>query len=258
MNYEHILIIAKQAALAAGRFLKRNYDQKTKIEYKGDIDLVTQKDRESQELIHKIIKDSFPEHSILGEEDLAVEKDKERLWLIDPIDGTTNFAHSLPIFCVSIAFLEKGVPLIGVVYIPLLDELFHAVRGNGAFLNNKQIHVSKKTELGKSLLATGFPYDRRESKVNNVDHFNNFIVRALCIRRMGSAAIDLCYTAAGRYDAFWELKLYPWDTAAGMLMVEEAGGKVTDFSGNPFDPFKKECLASNSLIHNQMLEILKI
>lgn len=258
MDYEHILDIAKEAALTAGKFLEKNYDRQTEIEFKGAIDLVTQKDRESQQMIYKIIKDSFPQHSILGEEDLNVEKDKELLWLIDPIDGTTNFAHSLPIFCVSIAFMEKGIPQVGVVYVPLLDELFHAVRGKGAFLNKKQIHVSKKTELGKSLLGTGFPYDRRVSEINNVDHFNKFIVRALCIRRMGSAAIDLCYTAAGRFDGYWELKLFPWDSAAGMLMVEEAGGTVTDFSGNPFDPFKKECLASNSHIHSQMLEVLKI
>lgn len=258
MDYEHILDIAKEAALTAGKFLEKNYDRQTEIEFKGAIDLVTQKDRESQQMIYKIIKNHFPQHSILGEEDLNVEKDKELLWLIDPIDGTTNFAHSLPIFCVSIAFMEKGIPQVGVVYVPLLDELFHAVRGKGAFLNKKQIHVSKKTELGKSLLGTGFPYDRRVSEINNVDHFNKFIVRALCIRRMGSAAIDLCYTAAGRFDGYWELKLFPWDSAAGMLMVEEAGGTVTDFSGNPFDPFKKECLASNSHIHSQMLEVLKI
>lgn len=257
MDYEKILNIAKEAALTAGKFLKENVAGHTEIEYKGDIDLVTQRDRQSQQIIYKIIKDNFPQHSILGEEDLSVEKDNEFLWLIDPIDGTTNFAHSLPIFCVSIAFLKKGIPRVGVVYVPMLDEMFHAVCGKGAFLNEKQIHVSKKTELGKSLLATGFPYDRRESEINNVNHFNKFIVRALCIRRMGSAAIDLCYTAAGRYDAFWELKLHPWDTAAGLLLVEEAGGKVTDFSGGPFNPFKKECLASNGNIHPQMLEVLK-
>ncbi|MCP5105711.1 MAG: inositol monophosphatase, partial [bacterium] len=193
-----------------------------------------------------------------GEEDLDVRKEKELLWLIDPIDGTTNFARSLPAFCVSIAFLVAGKVQVGVVYVPLLDEMFYAVRGGGAFLNKKQIHVSKEKDLGKSLLATGFPYDRRESRINNVDHFNKFIVRALGIRRMGSAAIDICYTAAGRFDGFWELKLQPWDTAAAFLFLEEAGGTATDFSGNPFDPFMKECLATNGLIHSRMLEVIQL
>jgi myo-inositol-1(or 4)-monophosphatase len=257
MDYKKILTTARDASLAAGTYLKENFDRETEIEYKGDIDLVTEKDKESQKIIYKIIKQHFPLHSILGEEDLDVKKDKELLWLIDPIDGTTNFARSLPAFCVSIAFLVEGKTRVGVVYIPLLDEMFYAVRGSGAFLNKKQIAVSKEKDIGKSLLATGFPYDRRESKINNVNHFNKFIVRVLGIRRMGSAAFDLCYTAAGRFDGFWELKLAPWDTAAGLLMVEEAGGKITDFTGNPFDPFMKECLASNGLIHSQMMDIIR-
>ena len=258
MDNEKILNIAREAALTAGRYLIDCFGQEPGIEYKGDIDLVTERDKESQKIIYKILKKNFPNHSILGEENLNVEKDKELLWLIDPIDGTTNFARSLPAFCVSIAFMKEGKTQVGVVYIPLLDEIFYAARGSGAFLNKNPIHVSKEKEMGKSLLATGFPYDRRESKINNVDHFNKFIVRALGIRRMGSAAMDICYTAAGRFDGFWELKLYPWDTAAGLLMIEEAGGKVTDFSGNPFDPFMKECLASNGLIHTKMLEIISL
>ncbi len=256
MDQEKILNVAREAALTAGNYLKKCFGRESGIEYKGDINLVTERDKESQKIIYKMIKENFPLHSILGEEDLNVEKDKEMLWLIDPIDGTTNFARSLPAFCVSIAFMREGRVQMGVVYIPLLDEMFYAVRGSGAFLNKKPIHVSKEKGIGKSLLATGFPYDRRESKINNVDHFNKFIVRALGIRRMGAAAMDICYTAAGRFDGFWELKLFPWDTAAGLLMVEEAGGKVTDFSGNPFDPFMKECIASNGLIHSQMIEII--
>jgi myo-inositol-1(or 4)-monophosphatase len=256
MDHEKILNVAREAALTAGNFLKECFGRESGIEYKGDINLVTERDKESQTIIYKMIKENFPFHSILGEEDLNVEKDKEMLWLIDPIDGTTNFARSLPAFCVSIAFMRGGRVQVGVVYIPLLDEMFYAVRGLGAFLNKKPIHVSREKEIGKSLLATGFPYDRRESKINNVDHFNKFIVRALGIRRMGAAAMDICYTAAGRFDGFWELKLFPWDTAAGLLMVEEAGGKVTNFSDNPFDPFMKECIASNGLIHSQMLEII--
>lgn len=257
MDYGKILTVAREAAETAGNYLKENFDRNTEIQYKGDIDLVTEKDRESQKIIHKMIKENFPRHSILGEEDLEVQEDKELLWLVDPIDGTTNFARSLPAFCVSVAFLVEGKVQVGVVNIPMLNEMFYSVRGSGAFLNKKQLHVSKEKEIGKSLLATGFPYDRRESKVNNVNHFNKFIVRVLGIRRMGSAAIDLCYTAAGRFDGFWELKLAPWDTAAGMILVEEAGGKVTDFSGTPFDPYMKECLASNGLIHNRMMETIK-
>jgi myo-inositol-1(or 4)-monophosphatase len=258
MDNEKILNTAREAALTAGNYLKESFGQESEIEYKGDINLVTERDKESQTIIYKIIKKNFPLHSILGEEGLNVEKDKEMLWLIDPIDGTTNFARSLPVFCVSIAFMREGRVQVGVVYIPLLDEMFYAVRGLGAFLNKKPIHVSGEKEIGNSLLATGFPYDRRESKINNVDHFNKFIVRVLGVRRMGAAAVDICYTAVGRFDGFWELKLFPWDTAAGLLMVEEAGGKVTDFSGNPFDPFMKSCVASNGLIHSQMLEIIHL
>ncbi len=256
LDYEKILSVAQEAALTAGKYLKENFDQKPEIEYKSEMELVTERDRESQQIICKIIKEHYPHHSLLGEEDLDVVKEKELLWLIDPIDGTTNFAHSLPIFCVSIAFLAAGKPQVGVVYAPILDEMFYGVRGAGAFLNKKQLHVSREKEIGKSLLCTGFPYDIRESKTNNVDHFNKFIFRALAVRRLGSAALDLCYTAAGRFDGFWELKLKPWDTAAAFLLVEEAGGEVTDFSDNPFDPFMIECVSSNGIIHPQMLEII--
>jgi len=258
MDKEKILIVARDAALQAGKYIKASYGQKWKVEYKGEIDLVTRVDRESQEIIHHIIKKNFPGHSILAEENLKVEKDGKLLWLIDPLDGTTNFAHSLPMFCVSIAFLVDGETTVGVVNIPLLGEMFYAVKGGGAFLNEKKINVSGETDLGKCLLATGFPYDRRKVKENNVANFNKFIVRARGIRRMGAAAIDLCYTAAGRFDGFWEPKLYPWDMAAGFLLVQEAGGIVTDFSGNSFDPFMREIAASNGHIHQQMLDIINL
>lgn len=256
MDYEKILEIAQEAALTAGNYLKENFDRKPAIEYKSAIELVTERDRESQQIIYQIIKKHFPNHSILGEEDLDEVEEKDLVWMIDPIDGTTNFAHSLPIFSVSIAFLVEGKTQVGVVNAPLLQEMFYTVRGGGAFLNKKQLHVSQEKDLGKSLICTGFPYDIRESEINNLNYFNKFVLQALAVRRLGSAAIDLCYTAAGRLDGFWELKLKPWDTAAAFLMVEEAGGKVTDFSNNPFDPLMKECLASNSLIHAQMLEII--
>ncbi|MCK5057894.1 MAG: inositol monophosphatase [Candidatus Aminicenantes bacterium] len=255
-DYQKILNTAIRAASTAGKYLKETFAQKPKIEYKGKIDLVTERDRMSQEMIYKIIKEEFPNHSVMGEENLNIEKDEELLWLIDPLDGTTNYAHSLPVFSVSIAFLEKGQTKVGVVYQPMLEEMFQAVEGTGAFLNNKKIKVSEETDLRKSLLATGFPYDLRESPVNNLDNFSKFAHEARAIRRCGSAAIDLSYAAAGRFDGFWELKLSPWDTAAALLFVKEAGGKITDFSGNPFNPFMKECLASNAHIHDRMLAIL--
>lgn len=256
MDYEKVLAVAKEAALTAGNYLRENFDRKPEIEYKSAIELVTERDRESQQIIYQIIKENFPNHSILGEEELDEVKEKDLLWLIDPIDGTTNFAHSLPLFSVSIAFLESGKTQVGTVYAPILGEMFYAIRGAGAFLNNKRFHVSQEKNLDKAMLCTGFPYDIRESKINNLDLFTKFVLRALAVRRLGSAAIDLCYTAAGRLDGFWELKLKPWDTAAAFLMVEEAGGIVTDFSNKPFDPFMKECLATNGLIHSQMLEII--
>ena len=256
LDYQKILDTAVDAAYRAGKYLKETFAKRPKIEYKGKIDLVTVRDRESQEIIYKIIKEKFPGHSILGEENLDIKKDKELLWLIDPLDGTTNYAHMLPIFSVSIAFVEQGKTKAAAVYNPMLDEMFRAIKNSGAFLNKKKIEVSGEKDLHKSLLATGFPYDIRESKTNNIEYFKKFILEVQGIRRCGSAAIDLSYVAAGRFDGFWELKLSPWDTAAALLFVQEAGGEVTDFSGNPFDPFMKECLASNGLIHRQMLEII--
>ena len=259
MHKEKILAVAREASLKAGSYLKKNYGdiRRHEVEFKGAINLVTKHDRESQQIIYQLLKENFPHHSILSEEDLKVENEKELLWVIDPLDGTTNYAHSLPVFSVSIAFLQEGKPQVGVVYAPLLDEMFYAVKGNGAFLNGKRIAVSKEKDLGKSMLGTGFPYDLRESSRNNIDHFSKFLLKSRAIRRMGSAAIDLAYTAAGRFDGFWELKLFPWDIAAAMLMVQEAGGKVTDFAGNPCDPFMRDIVASNSQIHEQMLQVIQ-
>ncbi|UCH93608.1 MAG: inositol monophosphatase, partial [Candidatus Aminicenantes bacterium] len=234
MDDEKILQAAQEAALKAGKYLKENYRgaRRPEVKFKGEIDLVTECDRESQGMIYTRLKEKFPHHSILAEEDLFIEKDKELLWLIDPLDGTTNFAHSLPVFSVSIAFFAEGKPRVGVVYAPMLEEMFYAVKNGGAFLNQEKITVSKEKNLGNSLLATGFPYDCRESKQNNLEHFSKFLVKARAIRRWGVASIDLSYVAAGRFEGFWEPKLKPWDTAAGMLIVQEAKGKVTDYSGN--------------------------
>ena len=257
LDYKKILRVAKESAFQAGNYLKENFEVKPKVEFKGEINLITERDRKSQQIVYNIISNAFPEHSILGEEELNIEKNKGLLWIVDPLDGTTNYAHGLPYFCVSIAFVENDETKVGVVYNPMLDEMIWAIRGEGAYLNDKRMKVSKEIDINKSLLATGFPYDLRKSQENNVNYFNSFIYKAQAVRRCGSAALDLAYVAASRYDGFWELKLYPWDTAAAALFVEEAGGKVTDFSGKSFNPFKKECLASNGIIHNQLLDVIR-
>jgi len=257
LDYKKILSVAKTAALQAGNYLKENFEDKPKIEFKGEIDLITERDRKSQEIVYNIIHDNFKDHSILGEEGMNIKNKEEFLWIVDPLDGTTNYAHSLPYYCVSIAFEENKETKAGVVFNPMLNELFWAIKGEGAYLNGKRLKVSKEFDLNKSLLATGFPYDLRESSVNNLEYFTRFLFKVQAIRRCGSAALDLAYLAAGIYDGFWELKLNPWDTAASALFVEEAGGTLTDFKGNPYNPYLKECLATNGIIHNQMLDILK-
>ncbi|MCP5048577.1 MAG: inositol monophosphatase [bacterium] len=256
IDNDKILSVTLEAARTAGDYLKKMNGRagQPEVEFKGAVDLVTECDRESQAMICGTLEKHFPNHSILAEEDLHMVKDNALTWVIDPLDGTVNFAHSLPIFSVSIAFMVEGETRVGVVYAPMLGEMFHAVEGGGAFLNGKPLGVSNRENLGQSLLATGFPYDRREAVDHYIGLFKDFITKARDIRRMGSAAIDLAYTAAGRLDGFWEFKLKPWDTAAAWLMVKEAGGKVTDFSGNPFNPFMEECLATNGHIHEQMLE----
>jgi len=257
LDYNEILNMAKKTAYQAGNYLKENFNKKTTVEYKGEVDLITDKDKKSQEIIYNIIIDSFPDHSILGEEELNVENKKNLLWIVDPLDGTTNYAHNLPNFCVSLAFVVENKTKLGVVYNPMLNEMIWSIKDKGAYCNGNRIKVSKEVDLNKALVATGFPYDIRESKNNNLDYFNNFIFKTQALRRCGSAALDLAYCAMGRYDGFWEIKLSPWDTAAAALFVKEAGGKITDFSGNPFNPYKKECLATNGIIHNQMLEVIQ-
>lgn len=254
---DEFLEAAKAAAREAGRLLRENVDKRGEIMFKGAVDLVTHFDRKSQEMIFRRLSAAFPGHGFLAEEGLSLPGTSGCRWIIDPIDGTTNFAHTFPIFCVSIALEQKGEVVVGVVYDPMRDELFEAVRGRGAFLNGARVRVSDIPELGKALLATGFPYDVRTSSFNNVREFNAFIVRAQAVRRCGSAALDLCYVACGRFDGFWELKLKPWDVAAGALIVEEAEGRVSDFEGRTFDPFNQRALASNGLIHEEMRAVLK-
>lgn len=247
---------AVEAAREAGRLLRDNVDAEREISYKSSFDLVTNFDRQAQSLIFERLSRAFPDHGFLGEEDLCRTGRSDDRWIIDPLDGTTNYAHGFPVFSVSIALESRGEVRIGVVYDPMRDELFHAVAGEGAFLNGRRIRVSAVDDLGHSLLATGFPYDVRDSASNNIDHFNNFVVLAQAIRRCGSAAIDLCYVACGRFDGFWELKLKPWDVAAGVLMIREAGGKVTDFSEGEHRLGHPETLASNGRIHAAMRRVL--
>lgn len=258
MDLKQILDIAESTAREAGQMLKEHLGDAGRIEYKGAVDLVTEMDRKSEEFIVDKISARFPDHGILSEEAGGVKEDAKERWIIDPLDGTTNYAHGFPVFCVSIAFEKDGQVLIGVVYDPMLDEMFTAERGSGAYLNDRAIGVSATAKLDRSLLATGFPYDLRTSKDNNLDNFSRFAVRAQAIRRAGAAALDLCYVASGRFDGFWEMKLFPWDVAAATLVVTEAGGRVTDFSGGPFKIYDELCLATNGLIHSEMMNILKI
>lgn len=257
-GYKEFKKVALQAALKAGDILKRNRGRVKKVNYKGKINIVTEIDLLSERTIITIIKKNFPDHSILTEESEEQKADSIYKWIIDPLDGTTNYAHDFPSYCISIALEKEASIILGVVYNPLLDELFTTEMGKGAFLNRKRIHVSSTRDLSKSFLATGFPYDIRESKITNLDHFANFATRSLAIRRAGSAALDLCYLAMGRFDGFWELKLSPWDTAAGTLLVQEAGGKVTDFEGKRYSIYSKHLLATNGKIHQQMIEVLKM
>jgi len=258
MNLDQYLETARKAAQKAGLMLVQNIRSSREITYKGKVDLVTNFDRQSQGIIHDSIKKDFPEHDIMAEEGLRKEKGSDFRWIIDPIDGTTNYAHRFPVFSISIAVKKKGEVLVGLVLDPIRNELFTAKKGEGAYLNNQEIRVSCIEELDKSLLATGFPYDIRESELNNLDHFSHFALRCQAVRRCGSAALDLCYVASGRVDGFWEIKLAPWDTAAGVLIVREAGGVVTDFHNREFSLNKKQVLATNGKIHEQMLEVLKL
>ncbi|MEW6684671.1 MAG: inositol monophosphatase family protein [Candidatus Edwardsbacteria bacterium] len=249
------------AVKEGGKFLLENFGRRSRIDYKGEINLVTTVDRESEKKIIKIIQKEFPDHQILTEEsspcpDLS-GRARPYCWLIDPLDGTTNYAHGFLVFCVSIAVEYEREIILGAIYNPVLDELFFAEKGKGAFLNGKKIKVSSTKKLTKSLLATGFPYDIRESRINNLDHFANFALKAQAIRRAGSAALDLAYVACGRFDGFWELKLFPWDMAAGSLLVSESGGRVTNFRGEKFSVYVPECLATNGKIHQEMIKILK-
>lgn len=249
--------VGEEVARAAGRFLRENLHSGFAVSRKGEIDLVTEIDVAAEKMIVSRLKAAFPRHAILAEEMHSSAASGDCKWIIDPLDGTTNFAHGYPVFCVSIGLEIEGVMEWGIVYNPNLEETFTARRGGGALLNGAPIRVSDTESLGASLLATGFPYDIRTSPQNNLDYFRAFALRAQGIRRAGSAALDLCYVAAGRFDGFWEFKLNPWDCAPGYLMVREAGGMVTDHSGRPGSVYDRECLATNGRIHEPMMDVVR-
>ena len=255
-----MLNFAIQTAREAGRVLAEKFGRALQVSNKGDIDLVTEADIAAERLIVERIRSYHPRHAILTEEsgDVVTVGDagSEYKWVIDPLDGTTNYAHGYPVFCVSVALEHEGRVVVGVVYDPTRDELFAAERGGGATLNGRSLRVSETNELNGALLCTGFPYDVRD-RGDFARHFRNFIMRAQSVRRDGAAALDLAYVAAGRFDGFYEEGLRPWDVAAGVLLVEEAGGSVTHYDGSPFSIYTPPIVAGNGLIHEAMLEVLR-
>ena len=257
-----MLNFAIQTARDAGHLLAERLGRSLRIENKSEIDLVTESDLASERLIIDRIKTYYPRHSILAEESGAMspataDAQSEWRWIVDPLDGTTNYAHGYPCFCVSIALEHRGEIELGVIYDPMREELFSAERGEGAALNGRRIQVSPTPNLASALLCTGFPYDVRE-RGEFARHFANFIMNAQAVRRDGSAALDLAYVACGRFDGFWEEGLRPWDVAAAVLMIVEAGGRVTHYDGSAFDIYGAPILASNSLVHEQMMRVLAL
>ena len=253
---EQFIQIGETVAREAGALLRERFNTQFSVEQKGVINLVTEVDVAAEKLIVSRIKEAFPDHVILAEEGHSDVENGAIRWIIDPLDGTTNYAHGYPVFAVSIGLEIDGEVEWGVVYDQTRDELFTARRGSGARLNGVLLRVSETAALSESLLATGFPYDIRTSPRKNLAEFSAFAVRTHGVRRSGAAAIDLCYVAAGRLDGFWEHNLNPWDCAAGYLAVREAGGKVTDYSGNYGSIYVRETLATNSLIHEEMKAVL--
>ncbi|MCX7877299.1 MAG: inositol monophosphatase [Ignavibacteria bacterium] len=260
MEREKLKDVLLKAAVEAAEVLREYYGRDFKIGRKKSYnDLVTEADYQSEKKITEIISNNFPSHNILGEEGGNRNLESDFLWIIDPLDGTVNFAHGIQLFCVSIALEFRREIIMGVVYSPLTNELFFAEKGKGAFLNDVPIKVSKTESLKDALLVTGFPYGAKDNIGNCIDHFVNFVKLGLPIRRLGSAAMDICYLACGRFDGFWEVNLNPWDVAASVLIASEAGGKVTDFTGREFSIYDKEILVTNGRrIHDEMIEVLSM
>ncbi len=259
MNLRESRLALEEALTRAGAVLRRRFGSVT-IRYKGRIDLLTQADLESQKAVVGVLRRRLPDHDILAEEKLRLSTGSDWLWVVDPLDGTTNYAHGYPVACVSVGLLHRGRPVLGGVYDPFRDERFTAETGKGARLNGRRLSVTATRTVEKSLLITGFAYDRAERSRFYLEFYRRFLERCHDVRRSGSAALDLAWVAAGRADGFWEFNLSPWDVAAGMLLVTEAGGKVTDFEGKEWsglDSFGRQTLASNGRLHKQMLEVLR-
>lgn len=252
-----MLNVAVAAAEAGAQVLMAKFGTSIRIEHKGEVDLVTEADKAAEAVIVAAIKAKYPMHDILAEEDDYGSRKDNHCWIIDPLDGTTNYAHAFPWFAVSIGLEVDGEVVVGVVFNPCSKELFVAEKGKGASLNGRPMTVSATTCLDQSLLATGFPYDRKGSAANNYDNFINFQQAAQACRRPGVASLDLACVAAGRFDGYWEMKLKPWDVAAGQLLVSEAGGCLTDFAGETLDIYRQEVVASNGLIHQDMIGVLR-
>jgi myo-inositol-1(or 4)-monophosphatase len=250
--------VLNEAIAAAGAIIRRRFHGDFVIDHKDGINnLVTEVDKQAEAAIIGIIHRHFPDHTILSEEAGLLEQHSDYVWFVDPIDGTVNFAHGIPICCVSIALRHKKDLLIGSIYNPMMNELFFAERGRGATLNGDPIHVSQKTDFSRACLVTGFPYRMPEYGDHPVKVFERAIMRGLPVRRLGSAAIDLAWVACGRFDGFWEYNLSPWDIAAGYLIVEEAGGKISNFEGRPYDVFDKETLATNGHLHEPLMRMIR-
>ncbi len=255
---QQYLDIAVQAARSAGRLQRERLWSEHQIDYKGASNLVTEVDRGCEKLIVGLIRDVYPDHDILAEENDYASLRSPCKWIIDPLDGTTNYAHGFPWFCVSIALEIEGEVQLGAIYQPVMDELFTVIKGEGAFVNGRRLAVSSQPTLKESLLATGFPYDRGWENENNFAHFLRFQMAARAVRRAGAAALDLAYVAAGRLDGYWECKLNPWDVAVGQLLVSEAGGRVTGFDGEPYSLYNHRIVASNGVVHDEILALLQV
>ena len=251
------LEFAIQLAFESGRIQKKYFQKALSISHKGEINLVTNVDVECQSRIIELIAEHFPDDEVISEEKTNVYETGKNRWIIDPLDGTTNYAHGYPFFCTSIGYEVDGEIIVGVVYNPIADEIFFARKGDGSFFNGERMSVSKVSDMKQALLSTGFPYDIATNPQNNINQWTAFLFRAQGLRRDGSAGLNLSYTAAGRFDGFWELKLSPWDMAAGVLIVTEAGGTVTSLRGETFNLYRGGIVASNGLVHQEMVSVIR-
>ena len=255
MKYDEYLELAKESALEAGKIITENFGERIEIGHKGKYDLVTKMDMRSEKYIVDSINERFPDHDIVTEETDLEKTGSEYVWYIDPISGTTNYAHSLPVFSVSVGLTYQGEVIVGAANDPLREELFYASKGNGAYLNDEKLHVSDVDKLKDAVLGTSFPYDEDERKVN-LKYFNKLMPNVQGLRRSGSVAVDLPHVACGRMDGFWAIHLKPWDLAAGKLIVQEAGGKVTKLDGDEHNVKDSYIIATNGKIHDEMIEVL--